>query len=388
MNQPTAQVMSEGANHRPRLLQFVETYTVPLPNGALHLKSPGQAAEIRGRVVRDVIPTLLPLLDGTRTLEQIQAEMAATEPGQSIEQIITVLRHKGLIREVEPVPPELESDDLSQLETMARYFGSAGSRYATLAALRQAHVGIVNSGPVAPLLISALAKFGVRQITLIAPETIDKLEVQQSRVLDASDSGRRWADVLESAVPHRSRTKLTIIGKRPEEIEDWAQELAGMTMAVALVQGPILFYPWLEQLNLAAVSQGVSWTSVALLDGDVVHVGPTIRPRVTACYKCYELRYKSHLPYVDMHEAFAAHVRELKRPLDFGLLPPVADILAGFAAMEVVRAISPDSTPITSGRLMTFSVSEFKSELHPVLKLPRCPHCSSVNGLPPQRIWS
>ncbi len=388
MNQPTAQILSEGVNYRPRLLQFVETYTVPLPNGGIHLKNPSQAAEIRGRVVRDVIPTLLPLLDGTRTLEQIQTELAATAPAQSIAQIVSTLERKGLIREVEPIPPELESEDLSQFETVARFFGTTGSRYATLAALRKAHIGIVNSGPVAPLLISALAKFGVDRITLIAPDTVDPLEAQQCRVLGASDSGRRWADVLDTTIPQRSRTKLATVGKRPEEIVDWTTELDGMTMVVALVQGPILFYPWLERLNQAAVSRGISWTSVALLDGDVVHVGPTIRPRVTACYKCYELRYKSHLPYVDTHEAFAAHVRQCERPLDFGVLPPVADILAGFAAMEVVRAISPDSTPITSGRLMTFSLSEFKSELHPVLKLPRCPHCSSANGLPPQRIWS
>jgi molybdopterin-synthase adenylyltransferase len=388
MNQPTAQVLSDGGSYRSRLLQFVETYTVPLPNGGIHLKNPGQSAEIRGRAVRDVIPTLLPLLDGTRTLDQIVAELATTASAQSIEQVITILERKGLIREVEPVPPELQSEDLSQYETVARFFGTTGSRYATLAALRRAHIAIVNSGPVAPLLISALTKFGVDRITLIAAESVGEVEVQQCRVLGADDSGRRWADVLEPALRPRARTRLAVVSKRPEEIDDWTAELEGVTMMVALVQGPILFYPWLERLNLAAVSRGIPWTSVALLDGDLVHVGPTIRPRVTACYKCYELRYKSHLPYVGTHEAFAAHVRQMERPLDFGVLPPVADILAGLAAMEVARAISPDSTPITSGRLMTFSLSEFKSELHPVLKLPRCPHCSSANRLPPQRIWS
>lgn len=385
MSQPA---QAECVNHNARLLQFVETYTVPLSNGGLHLKNPGQAAEIRGRIVRDVVPALLPLLDGTRTLEQIQTELAGKAPAQSIEQLVAVLERKGLVREVEPVPPELEGEDLSELETVARFFGTTGSRYGTLAALRQAHIGIINSGPVAPLLISALEKLGVHRITFIAPPVVDALEMQRCRVLNAGDSGRRWADVLDSAVPSRSRTRLTTAGKQPEEIEDWESELEGMTMAVAMVQGPILFYPWLERLNLAAVARGIPWTSVALLDGDLVHIGPTIRPRVTACYKCYELRYKSHLPYVDTHEAFAAHVRQCERPLDFGVLPPVADILAGLAAIEVARAISPDTTPITSGRLMTFSLSEFKTELHPVLKLPRCPHCSPAKGLPPARIWS
>lgn len=387
MNQTTT---APAAPPRPRLLRFVETYTVPLPGGDLHLKNPGQSAEIRGRLVRDVIPTLLPLLDGTRTQEQIKAELGSSDAsGSAIDQIIGVLQHKGLIKEVEPVPPELDNEDLANVETMARYFGTVGSRYATLAALRTAHIGIVNSGPAAPLLISSFAKFGVRQITLIAADKVNPLETQQSRMLEATDSGRRWSDVLTgTAVPRGSRTKLVTVNSRPENVEDWEKEIQGMTIVVALVQGPILFYPWLEKLNLAAIHQNISWTSVALLDGDAVHVGPTIRPRITACYKCYELRYKSHLTYVGTHEAFAAHVRALDQPLDFGLLPPVADIVSGFAAMEVIRAISPDTIPLTSGRLMSFSLSEFKTEFHPVLKIPRCPHCSSAHGLPPQRIWS
>jgi bacteriocin biosynthesis cyclodehydratase domain-containing protein len=381
MSQSATQVESNG-----RLLRFAETYAVPMSNGALHFKSPGQASEIRGSLVQELIPKLLPLLDGTRTLERVKAELAVKFPAHSIDQIVTVLEKKGLLREVESIPPELSSEDVSQLETMARYFGTAGSRYATLVALRQANIGILNAGPVAPLLISALAKFGVRQITLIAADAVKKLEAQQCRALDSADAGRRWADVLPSAAG--PRTRVNTVSSRPEDVTDWGKEIEGMNMLVALVQGPILFYPWLEKLNLAAVAQKIPWTSVALLDGDVAHVGPTIRPRVTACYKCYELRYKSHLPYINRHDAFAAHVQQLEQPLDFGLLPPVADILSGFAAMEVVRAISPDSTPVTSGRLMTFSLSDFKTELHPVLKLPRCPHCSSVNGLPPQRIWS
>jgi bacteriocin biosynthesis cyclodehydratase domain-containing protein len=370
-------------------LQLVDMYAVPMPDGALQLKSPGQSAEIRGKAVREIVPKLLSLLDGTRSLESLKSELASAYPTNVIEQIVGVLKAKGLVREVEPVPPSLTPEDVAEAETMARYFGLTGSRYATLAALRQAHIGILNAGPVAPMLAQAFAKFGVREITFIAPDLVTPLECQQSRVLKPSDAGRRWADVLAGlAGAIGSKTRLNTLAIRPEEVTDWSTHIVGLNFLISMVQGPVLFSPWLERLNQAAIAANLPWTTVALLDGDRVHIGPTIRPRVTPCYKCFELRFKSHLTNLDKHEAFSAYVQRLDQPLDFGMLPPVADILAGLTAMEVVRAISPDQTPVTSGRLLTFSISELTTEVHPVLKLPRCPHCSWTKDLPPQRIWS
>jgi bacteriocin biosynthesis cyclodehydratase domain-containing protein len=370
-------------------LQLVDIYAVPMPDGALHLKSPGQSAELRGKAVRELVPKLLTLLDGTRSLDELKNELAPVYPAETVEKIVGVLKTKGLVREVEPVPPELTPEEIAQAETMARYFGATGSRYATLAALRQAKIGIINSSPIAPQLAQAFVKFGVREITFLAPPFVTDLESQQSRVLKPSDAGRRWADVLAGlAGPAGSRTRINTIGLRPEEVTDWSETIADLSIAITMVQGPVLFHPWLEKFNQAAIQANLPWTTVALLDGDQVHIGPTIRPRVTACYKCFELRYKSHLTNLDKHEVFAAYVQGLDQPLDFGMLPPVADILSGLTAMEVVRALSPDHTPVTSGRLLTFSISELKTETHPVLKLPRCPHCSWAKDLPPQRIWS
>jgi thiazole/oxazole-forming peptide maturase SagC family component len=218
----------------------------------------------------------------------------------------------------------------------------------------------VNGGPILPALVPLLADLGVGRMTLIGPEKAESVRGPQINQIEMSS----------------------------DEIEDWDEAIRDMSMIVILKQGPILFYPWLEKLNAAALSAGIPWTSVALLDGDTVHLGPTIRPNVTACYKCFELRLKSNLAFLNVNESFESYVRDSPEIVDFGLLPPVAGIMAGFVALEVIRTLNPDDVAQTSGKLMVFNTADFSTSYHPVLKMPRCTACSPTRNQPRQRIWS
>jgi bacteriocin biosynthesis cyclodehydratase domain-containing protein len=307
-----------------------------------------------------IFPKLLPLLDGSRTAPDVASEMGAILPRGKLLQLIELLKQKGLVREIEAVPAGLESGDLLLHESMARYLGRRGSRYAALAALKRAHIGVVNGGPVLPALVPLLAKLGVRRMTLIGSDKAGSVPGLQINQIEASSG----------------------------EIEDWDETIRGMSMVVVLKEGPILFYPWLEKLNAAALSAGIPWTSIALLDGDTVHLGPTIRPNVTACYKCFELRLKSNLAFLNVNESFESYVRDSREIVDFGFLPPVAGIMAGFAALEVIRTLNPEDVAQTSGKLMVFNTADFSTSYHPVLKMPRCTACGPTRNQARQRIWS
>lgn len=74
-------------------------------------------------------------------------------------------------------------------------------------------------------------------------------------------------------------------------------------MFVVVLPGPLLFYPWLEKLNEAAFALRIPWTTLGLVDPDCVQIGPTIRPGVTACYKCFETRLKSKLSFLGKDES-------------------------------------------------------------------------------------
>lgn len=375
-------------NSRARI-GLVEHYAVPSEDGRLFVKSASQVGVLSGRMVRDVLPKLFPLLDGSRRFEDIAELMSGTLAVEQLARVLDFLSQKGIVREIEEPPADLSSRDLEFYESMARYFGQRGSRYATLSSLRTAHIGIVNTGPIAPALASSLAHFGVPKITVVGTSAIGALEVQQSRYYRSADMNRCRTSVWrERVLAERPHLNLKVADTSVEDVSDWEEMLRDLSMAVILLRGPVLFYPWLDKLNEAAFSLRVPWTTVALLDRDLTQVGPTIRPGVTACYKCFETRLKSNLGPLGNDEMLENYFRQTREKIDFGLLPPVADILAGLAAIEVARTLSPEAVAQTSGKVMNFNAADFTTEYHPVLKLPRCPVCSPVRNKPRPRIWS
>jgi bacteriocin biosynthesis cyclodehydratase domain-containing protein len=338
----------------------------------------------------EVLPRLFPLLDGSRTAAGIAEELNGFLPEAKVMSVLSFLEQKGLVEQVEDIPAGLGAEDALALESVARFLGRRGTHYGALTALKKANIGLLGAGPVVPVLCSSLANLGVRRFTLAGADTLGPLDLQHSRFYRAEDIGRPLSDALRDRVltqtPH---VQLNVAGQLPDTVDAWTDALQGLDMFVVLLQGPVLFHPWLENLNLAALSLRIPWTSVALLDGDEMHIGPTILPRFTACYKCFEQRFRSNLIFQEVEQVFEKYVRERRERLDFGFMPPLSDIVGGLAAIEVVRTLDPDTGAATLGKLMTFNIRDYSVAYHPVLKLPRCPACSSATaGQPRQRVWS
>lgn len=253
--------------------------------------------------------------------------------------------------------------------------------------LAAARVHILQGGPILPALVDALAGEDVAAVHLIGDTPITDLDVQQNRHYRRADLGRRPSEVLRERVVAGTRTQLTASTDVPSNKLGWQDHLAGATFAIAIVPGPVLFTPWLEQVNEAAQDLGLAWISAALLDGKELHVGPTIGPGQTACYRCYEMRYKSNLTHFEAYSQFEAYARTLSSFPDFGMLPPLAELVAGVLAAEVVRFHTPGDRPISWGKLLTYDSTSFKLEAHPVLKLPRCATCSPTVNAPAARAW-
>ena len=374
-------------------LQVVEHYAVQAEDNRFFVKTATHSGLLSGRMVREVLPKLLPLLDGSRSFEDIAESLSGTIGRERLSQVLEFLSQKGLVRDVEEPPANLSACDLQPYESMARYFAQGGSRYATLSRLKSAHIGIVNSGAAVPALLSSLAHFGVSRFSVFGDPEIEALEVQQSRYYQTRDQSRERISVWRERIPSLNPQldiKLVPAGadKTAWKTSNWEEALQNLSMLIVMLQGPLLFPDWLGKLNEAAFALRLPWTSIALLDGESAQLGPTIRPGVTACYKCFETRLKSNLGWLGRNETLDAYLREAKEHVDFGLLPPVADIAAGFAAIEVVRTLSSDSVAQTSGKIMLFNAADFSTEFHPVLKLPRCTVCSPVRNKPQPRIWS
>jgi bacteriocin biosynthesis cyclodehydratase domain-containing protein len=258
-------------------------------------------------------------------------------------------------------------------------------RAAAAAALAQAKLLVVNRGPWIPSLLLNLARLGFRDVRFVGDRPITALDVQQSRHYRREDIGASTSAALAALAG--SSLRLEPVGFPASKLE-WQERLAGVSLAIVPSWGPVLFLPWLDLVNEATQDAGVPFITCAHPSLSELHIGPTIVPGETACYKCFEMRFKSHISNYESYVAFETFMRANDAPVDFGFFPPLADVAGAIVATEAARAVLPGQTPYTLQALVTFDATTFAFETHPLLPLPRCQVCSPARNAPNVRRWA
>jgi bacteriocin biosynthesis cyclodehydratase domain-containing protein len=327
---------AEAPDARSEILEFVDHAAISSSDGRMRIVTAARSASFRGDMASALIPALVSTVDGIRTRADVVSSLEGRFARSTVEHALKLLTDAGFVRVAEPKLRVLIENGAPGWGELTRYL---------LEILAGAHVAVVGASSMVSVTVDALAALGIGKVRVVrADETL---------------SVERWRDVL-----------------------------ADLTFAVVCLEGPAVFFPWLDAFNAAAIQAGLSWTRIAALHGDEVQVGPTIRPGVTACYKCFEARFRSNLPHPESYSALEQHLWRPGAANAPGRFRPVAAILSGLASLEVVRALSADLTATTSGRLFTFDLSELRGRTEPVLKIPRCPACSTIRDAPPPRAWS
>lgn len=247
---------------------------------------------------------------------------------------------------------------------------------------------MVNVGATVAPTIAALARAGVGTVRLVGDRPVTELDVQRNRFFARADVGTMLSEVLRRRF-EADRVDVTI--ESDEELADtklaWQGKLADVDIGYAPTHGGMPFVPWIDAFNEATLDTGTPWMTSALLSHEELFIGPTFIPGVTACFKCFEMRYKSHLGGYDAYLAFERHVRETGDVRDFGHFPPYGDLVATFVARELLAALSPDESPRTVGKMLTLLGPSLSIETDPLLPLPRCFACSPTRNAPESRVW-
>jgi len=220
---------------RPRLRPW---YRVSAREDGTVLRYGGSVLELGGRSAVELLPRLLPLLDGTRTVDDI-VECLGEPARVAVQDALRVLEEHRLLTEATPAGVTEARRRTAEFLAASDAFGRRPADM--LETLAGTAVCVVGASGVAALVASLVADAGA--------ERLERLD---------------WDDALPDGA-------LAIVAPADDEL------------------------PRLPAWNEQALAAGTEWLQVLPFDGLLAAVGPIFVPGQTACHVCYRLRRSANL---------------------------------------------------------------------------------------------
>lgn len=295
-------------------------------NGRMVFEYAHVAVVLEGKAVQSFLPLLLPLLDGTRTVDEI-AEHVDPELRPAVPKILGMLDERSLLTDGPPMPEDAGRGPVETAQLLAAVSADQRGIAESGELLSSATVAVVGTGPAAREMARLLAGSGIDKLSLLD-----------------------WPESAEGV----GAPDLTVVAPEPEEL----QLLAG----------------W----NRLALDSGLPWMQLLPFDGRITVVGPIYVPGHTCCHECYSRRRGASLDYGD--ENFIALERS---PAPYPSGPALRGMAVGLATTLIVQWLTDPAS-----RMDSFITSHLPSVMHAiewgpppkvsshrVYRVPRCPHC-------------
>ena len=281
----------------------------------------GTVVTFEGRAAGAFLPRLLPLLDGTRTIDELIDELG-TPVAPAIEHAVSLLNENRLL-----VDGRHDTDPANGTVTAAAAYAVAvtavRSEETAARALSEAHVTIMGSGHGTAPLADQLGAMGIGSVERVG----------------------------------------------------FGTEPAQNAFVVAVPASDEL--PRLSDVNALGLRTGSPWMQVLPFDGRFVVAGPLFLPGSSACHACYVLRRGACSGFEDDFDL----VRSL--PSTATTPAPLLSLVAGLAAIMALRWITAND-PTLPGRFYALeSRSILRLTHNHVLRVPRCRACGVPEGAVP-----
>jgi bacteriocin biosynthesis cyclodehydratase domain-containing protein len=281
-----------------------------------------------GRAAGQLLPVLLPLLDGTRSLDEV-VQIVGTAVRPAVEQALALLDEHGLL--TEQAPETVTESSLRSGEFLAATDPLGRSAAELLATIGAASVALAGSGPLAAEVAASLRRSGM--------------------------GGLERLSLREATADHLGRFQLALAVPAGEELPD------------------------LSSWNEAALRAGLPWLQVLPFDGLFSAVGPLYVPGETGCYECFRIRRASN---VDYGKEFLA-LQEVAAPL-----PAAASLeqtVAGLAATSALRWLA-HRDQFLPGTWYALDLGVRPAlGAHVLYRVPRCSACSGLMDMAKPLPW-
>lgn len=327
--------------------------------------------------------TLLGLLDGSRDLDAVVAEMRRRDPALTPEDVAAVvadLTEAGYVEDAAaPLPPALTGAEVARYRRNAEFFSFFARHpqtgYDYQARLQASRVTVLGVGGLGSYVALALAAAGVGDLLLVDDDVVEEHNLNRQVLYTEADLGRSKVEAARQRVhevnPH---VRVEAVSRRVSGVEDARACFEGRDLLVCAADRPrIRIYEW---LNAASIAEGVAWVRGAndgLTINSFLHV-----PGVTACFECEQRHALATFPWYAGRLAFARDV--LGDQTVNPCTAPVAGLIGSLTALEVVKYLSGAADPVTRGRKLTLDLQTLETRLTDGERDLACPACSHLHA--------
>jgi molybdopterin-synthase adenylyltransferase len=358
---------------RPRIKEVHSPFALPGARIIIGLVQYGIASELQDDQDR-TIERLLVLMDGTRDVDGICADLRSTHPDidpASVREVIDDLTAAGFVEDGgAPLPVGISERDAVRYKAPRNYYAwidgtPRSSPFDVQARLKRSSVAVLGIGGTGSAVVAGLVASGVGSVHIADFDTVDESNLCRQLLYCEQDIG---ASKVKRAV-ERLRAMNSLVNVTGEELratstEDIEALMAGRDAFVLCADQPDPdIMRWTSE---AALRTGVPWF-VSLYTGPMAVVGG-YQPGVTGCWECHDRR-----------ESLRDH-RIGNRPLlperrGNAVVAASANVSGHLCALEVIYHLAGLPTQVR-GRILHWNFAHWDHQYFiDIPKYADCPAC-------------
>jgi molybdopterin/thiamine biosynthesis adenylyltransferase len=319
---------------------------------------------------------LIRLLDGTRTIDELEAQLRGVLVGEDVRDSVRALADEGIVEDAEAGPPPgLSADEVARYTANLNFFRTLNDESRTAydyqIRLKQTRVLLLGLGGIGSNVCVALAELGVGQVTAVDFDQVELSNLNRQVLYSTSAAGRPKADVAtERVAQFNPDISFEAVGQRISGRSD-------VDALLARVQPDFVFCladkpnGWIDfWVNDACVAYGVPVAAANIMSA--TGTAYTTVPGRTACFQCRVDADVVGNP--DLAEELA-YVREHELNVSNGALGPACMFLGYYLSYEFLRHRLELGPMLTNDTLFEIDFMDFSQRYHPFPRRADCNSC-------------
>ncbi len=238
-------------------------------------------------------------------------------------------------------------------------------------------VGMIGVGYLGSRIATELARLGIGKLVFLDNRQVEKETVDSlyfNLIPNSIINGRYYTQCTQEDLKARGFTEVEII---TAEVND-ATALKKCAMEVDFLVASLEVFSsnTLHTINAVAIETEKPWISI-YTDGSEAVIGPIYVPGQTCCYNEFEIQQEATLREMkDSYLLYKEALNEGKMDYSHFVIPPYLSMASGLASTGIMHFLLSGRSFLVE-RCHRIDFERLSVDYGQVLRLPRCPACSS-----------